>query len=142
MKGDETLQERICSAPYTDVEQTAFDGINAVGTLANGTATAAGWYIDPKTGDTIERNFGEVVCLMHSELSEALEAFRKSLDCDKLTWRNGVETEFADCVLRIMDTAVVLGYDVAGSIVEKNRFNQQRDDHKLENRAKAGGKKF
>ena len=28
------------------------------------------------------------------------------------------------------------------AVIEKNRFNRQRADHKLENRSKAGGKKY
>jgi hypothetical protein len=79
---------------------------------------------------------------MHSELSEALEAFRKDLTDDKLPHRSGIEVEFADCIIRILDTAAALGLDVAGAVIEKNRFNAQRADHKLENRAAAGGKKF
>ena len=37
--------------------------------------------------------------------------------------------------------AAALGLDVAGAVIEKNRFNRQRADHKIEARA-AGGKKY
>jgi len=122
-------------------EQMALDGLNAAMDLAHKTATDAGWYKDPATGKVIDRNFGEVVSLMHSELSEALEADRKGLKDDKLPHRDGREVEFADCIIRIFDTARALGLDVAGAVIEKNRFNQQRADHKLANRA-AGGKRY
>lgn len=82
--------------------------------LAHSIAQQAGWYRDPKTGEPIARNFGEVVALMHSELSEALEADRKGLKDDKLPHRDGREVEFADCIIRILDTAAALGLDVAG----------------------------
>lgn len=126
---------------FTPLEETVVDGIRATMKLANDTATEAGWYRDPKTGEEIERNFGEVVALMHSELSEALEAHRKNLMDDKLPDRHGIEVEFADCIIRICDTAAALDLDLAGAIIAKNRYNRQRADHKLEARA-AGGKRY
>lgn len=125
----------------TDLERAAYNGINSAQHLAHKTATDAGWYTNPETGQPIERNFGEVVALMHSELSEALEADRKGLMDDKLPHRDGREVEFADCIIRILDTAAAMGLDVAGAIIEKNRYNKQRADHKLANRAN-GGKKY
>lgn len=79
---------------------------------------------------------------MHSELSEALEAHRKSLMDDKLPHRKGIEVELADCCIRIFDTAAALGLDLAGAIIEKNRFNMERADHKLEARRQPGGKAY
>lgn len=125
----------------SSIERNAFYGLRHAQRLAHKTATDAGWYTDPATGQPIERNFGEVVALMHSELSEALEADRKGLMDDKLPHRDGREVEFADCIIRILDTAEALGLDVAGALIEKNRFNRERADHKLANRA-AGGKRY
>lgn len=125
----------------TALERNAYAGLMEAQILAHRTATEAGWYANPATGETVTRNFGEVVALMHSELSEALEADRKGLMDDKLPHRDGREVEFADCIIRILDTAAALGLDVAGAIIEKNRFNRKRADHKLEARA-AGGKKY
>lgn len=132
----------ISQTPLTAREHAAYIGIIAAMQMARETATGAGWYNDPQTGEPIERNFGEVVALMHSELSEALEADRKNLMDDKLTHRPGPEVEFADCLIRIFDTCAARGYDLAGAIIEKNRFNQQRADHKPENRALDNGKKY
>ena len=125
----------------TDKELITIAGLRAAQELAHETATNAGWYKDPETGEDVERNFGEVVALMHSELSEALEADRKGLKDDKLPGRDGREVEFADCIIRILDTAAALGFDVPGAFIEKNRYNKTRADHKLENRAD-GGKKY
>ena len=127
---------------YTADEYDAYAGISSAQRLAHKTATDAGWYLDPETGEPVERNFGEVVALMHSELSEALEADRKGLMDDNLPHRDGREVEFADCIIRILDTAAALGLDVAGALIEKNRLNGARADHKLESRAKKGGKKY
>lgn len=128
-------------ADYDDAERQAYDGLIVAQSIAHRTATDAGWYADPATGQPVERNFGEVVALMHSELSEALEADRKGLKDDKLPHRDGREVEFADCIIRIFDTAAALGLDVAGAVIEKNRYNRERADHKLAARA-SGGKKY
>jgi len=132
---------KITTAEMTLKEVQSYYGLSLMQELAHETATNAGWYTDPKTGEPIERNFGEVVALMHSELSEALEADRKGLADDKLPHRDGREVEFADVILRILDTAGALGLDVPGAVIEKNRFNQRRADHKIKNRAQ-GGKKY
>ena len=126
----------------TPREHDALLGLRAAQRLAHSTATDAGWYNDPATGEPVKRNFGEVVALMHSELSEALEADRKGLMDDKLPHRDGREVEFADCIIRILDTGAALGLDVPGAFIEKNRYNKLRADHLLENRAKTGGKKY
>ena len=125
----------------TDEEDLAIRGLRAAQALAHATATNAGWYRDPATGKPVDRNFGEVVALMHSELSEALEAHRKNLMDDKLPDRSGIEVEFADCIIRILDTAAAMGLDVPGAIIAKNRFNRTRADHSLAARA-AGGKRY
>lgn len=120
----------------TTNEMYAHFGLELVQKLSHETAAEAGWY------DVGERNVGEVIALMHSELSEALEAYRRDLMDDKLPHRPGIEVEFADCILRIMDTAAAMNLDVAGAVIEKNRFNQTRADHKREARSAPGGKKF
>lgn len=127
---------------YSNEEGMAAAGIEVAMALVHETANNAGWYKDPKTGKPIQRNVGEVIALMHSELSEALEAYRKDLMDDKLPNRSGLEVELADCCIRIFDTARAMKLDLAGAIIEKNRFNRTRKDHKLSERKKAGGKKF
>ena len=133
---------RIADYALTPTEMAVYDGLVAAQNMAHTTATSRGWYNDPTTGEPVQRNFGEVVALMHSELSEALEAHRKGLTDRHLPHRNGIEVEFADCIIRILDTGKALGLDVPGAFIEKNRYNRQRADHKLAARAEAGGKKY
>ena len=100
------------------------------------------WWRNPKTGRRIKRNDGEMIALMHSELSEALEHVRKGTMDDKLPARKGEEVEMADTVIRVMDYCAGRGLDLGGAIVEKLIFNYTRADHKPENRLKKGGKKI
>ena len=52
------------------------------------------------------------------------------------------EVELADAIIRILDLADRCGYDIGSAIAQKHRYNMYREDHKPENRAKEGGKKF
>jgi hypothetical protein len=108
-------------------------------------AKTAGWWIDPKTGASITENpycFSSKLCLVHSEISEAMEGDRKDLMDDKLPHRKMREVELADAVIRIFDMAGAYQMDLAGAIAEKMLYNQSRADHKIENRAQSGGKSY
>lgn len=100
------------------------------------------WWENPSTGEPIERNFGELMMLAVSELSEALEGHRKNLMDDKLPHRKMVEVEIADCIIRLLDTASGLKMDLGGAFEEKMAFNAVREDHKHESRLKPGGKQY
>ena len=99
------------------------------------------WWHDAE-GNFINRNKGELIALMHSELSEALEAIRKDLVDDKLPNRPGEEVELADLLIRVFDYAGAFGLDLEGAYQEKRAYNAQRPDHRIENRIAPGGKKF
>ena len=99
-----------------------------------------GWYKDPQTRRSIQRNKMEMLMLIVTEVAEAAEGLRKNLPDDKLPHRPMVEVELADTIIRILDLAAYMDLDVGGALVEKCRYNATREDHKLSNRALPGGK--
>jgi NTP pyrophosphatase (non-canonical NTP hydrolase) len=99
------------------------------------------WWHDAE-GNYLERNKGELLCLIHSEISEAMEGERKNLMDDKLPHRRMAEVELVDALIRIFDYAAAHDYDLQGAFEDKMAYNGQREDHKHEARALANGKKW
>lgn len=100
------------------------------------------WWQDMQTGAPLNRNKGELLALVHSEISECLEGERKNLMDDKLPHRKMAEVELADALIRIFDYAGAFGYDLQGAYEEKRAFNANRIDHQHEQRIQPNGKKF
>lgn len=115
------------------------DTLNGLSFVLHLVSDSAGWW-DGLDGNKLA--IPAKLALVHSELSEALEAHRKDMMDDKLTHRKGIEVELADALIRIFDIAGRLDLDLGGALVEKVAFNVERSDHKLENRAQENGKKY
>jgi len=69
-----------------------------------------------------DRNDGEMIALMHSELSECLEALRENNWNDK----GNVSEELADCLIRIFDFCGGRKIDIETAIQRKMEYNKHR----------------
>lgn len=96
-------------------------GINEIAKDIHQNAVEHGWWDN-------ERPFGEVIALCHSELSEALEAYRNS---EPFVWLNGekpdgIAVEMIDCIIRILDYLAHEEIDVEYILTAKHEYNQTR----------------
>jgi NTP pyrophosphatase (non-canonical NTP hydrolase) len=67
-----------------------------------------------------ERNDGELIALMHSELSEALEAMRSH------SKKEEIAEELADCCIRIFDYCGAKNIDLEKTLLKKIEYNKTR----------------
>jgi NTP pyrophosphatase (non-canonical NTP hydrolase) len=106
--------------------------INDLVKQAHQMAVDKGWYEEPRT-------FGELIALMHSELSEALEEYRAGKLFNAIHYEGekpcGIPIEFADVLLRIFDACGYLGIDLEKALQIKMTYNATRPH-------KHGGKKI
>ena len=93
-------------------------------------AVDKGWwpYADAVTTSVIV----EKLCLIHSEVSEALEELRQGegphqfISYDEDTKPIGFVIELADIMIRILDLCSALGLDIEKAIEMKHKYNKTR----------------
>jgi hypothetical protein len=118
--------------------------------ICHGAAAEAGWWgakhadgsvaiDDPRSNNLC---FSNKLCLIHSEVSEAMEGDRKNKKDDHLPQYDMRAVELADAAIRIFDLAGAYSIPLGEIIAAKLAYNAQRADHKVAARVADDGKKY
>lgn len=119
-------------------EAVTFGSLQKIIDECHDCAVSKGWHDTPEGQPP--RTFGDMMALAHSEISEAMEAFREykgnpyqamqTIDYDYTKGERGkplgVAVELADVLIRIFDTAAHLGIPLVEGLEAKMAYNRTR----------------
>lgn len=101
------------------------------------TAASKGWHDKPVA-------FGDAIANIHGELTEAWEEYRHGRKFDEIYftiseesitpnegWQDdikpeGIPTEFADVIIRVLDACHMYGIDIDAAVAQKMKYNNTR----------------
>lgn len=96
------------------------DKVDVLGEHVHAWAKSKGWWDE-------ERNNGEILCLIHSEVSEALEAYRHgNKPSEHIPEFSAAEEELADVIIRVVDFSAARKMRLGDAICAKMKFNESR----------------
>ncbi len=90
------------SAPWV-APMAAADAVDVLCQEIHWLNVHSGWWHNLSTGELIDRDFGQLLCLTHSEVSEAWEANRLGIPDSHLSNFPGEFVELADVLIRCFD---------------------------------------
>ncbi len=94
-------------------------GLNELAQGCHQIAVEHGWW----NGD---REFGTLVALLHSEVSEMLELYRRSTVDTSVKDIKGMDEEMADVIIRLLDMAAFYEIDIDSAVGHKMGINMDR----------------
>jgi NTP pyrophosphatase (non-canonical NTP hydrolase) len=85
---------------------------------------------EEKGWTTTGRSFGDQMALIHTEVSESFEEYRNGRAPDVTYYTDGkpegIPSELADIIVRVLDTAGEFGIDMDEIMTEKLAYNRTR----------------
>ena len=122
--------------------------LNEIASNVHANSVKHGWwgYLAQKAKSSVpsDRTFGDIIALIHSEASEALEQYRDGRAYDVVYWKfpngeirsvpedeernpgkpEGIPIEFADIIIRVLDACAALGIDIDKAMEIKMAYNR------------------